>query len=249
MALLLGKDLSVPLPARLRFGVHLSPQGHMLNSIAAFAVIALVVVLMPGADTILVLRTSLHGGTRAGVVTASGIVCGPIIWGTLAGLGAALVLNQDPRLYSVVAAAGGFYLAYLACRTFLSARSTWNSPTVLITDSPSTAPSSRRSTTSFFTGLMTNLLNPKIGVFYLSVMPGLFLGQQITAWLGALLGTIHAIFGLAFLTGVAALSGLARKYLTQPKVRAVIETICGLCLLGFGVLVIVEAVTHSGLIG
>ncbi|MFT4229494.1 MAG: LysE family translocator [Microbacterium sp.] len=221
----------------------------MLSAIAGFAVIALVVVLMPGADTILVLRTSLRDGARAGIITASGIVCGPVIWGALAGLGAALVLSQDPLLYSAVAAAGGLYLAYLAYRTFLSARSTWRSAVTVIPDATATAPSSRRSMTYFFTGLMTNLLNPKIGAFYLSVMPGLFIGQQITAWLGALLGAIHAVLGLAFLSGVAALSGLARKYLTQPRVQAVIEMICGLCLLGFGALVVVEAVIHSGLIG
>lgn len=219
----------------------------MLSSIIAFAFIALAVVLMPGADTILVLRTSLRDGTRAGIITALGIVCGPIIWGALAGLGVALVLSQNVLIYSAVAAAGGLYLGYLAYRTFVSARSTWRSAAVDLTDDHS-PPHPRRSASYFFTGLMTNLLNPKIGVFYVSVMPGLFLGQQVTTWLGALLGAIHAVLGLAFLSGVAALSGFARRHLTRPRVQAAIEFICGLCLLGFGIFVVVEAVIHSGLL-
>lgn len=221
----------------------------MASSLVAFAAIALAVVLMPGADTILVLRTSLRDGTRAATMTASGVVCGPIIWGALAGLGAALLLRQNAFVYSAVAAAGGVYLGWLACRAFLSARSAWRSATAETLDGIAPAPSARRSTAYFLTGLMTNLLNPKIGVFYISVMPGLFLGQQITAWLGALLGAIHAVLGLAFLGGVAALSGFARRYVTRPKAQAVMESICGLCLLGFGVFVVVEAIVHSGVLG
>ncbi|MGB4777300.1 LysE family translocator [Microbacterium sp.] len=101
----------------------------------------------------------------------------------------------------------------------------------------------------FFTGLMTNLLNPKIGVFYLSVMPGLFLGQEITPWLGALLGAMHAVLGLTFLSGVAVLSGFARRHLTRPKVRAAIELVCGACLLAFASFVVIEAIAHAGVLG
>lgn len=221
----------------------------MPSSILAFAAIALVVVLVPGADTILVLRTSLRDGTRAGTITASGVICGPVIWGTLAGIGIALVLNRNTLTYSAIAGAGGFYLSYLAYRMLLSARTTWRSGVAETLDDPARTTPARRSTAHFFTGLTTNLLNPKIGVFYVSVMPGLFLGQQITAWLGALLGAIHAVIGLVFLGSVAALSGAAGKYLTRPKVQAGIELACGLCLLGFGAFVLVEATVRLRILG
>lgn len=220
----------------------------MDSSILAFAAVALVVVLMPGADTVLVLRTSLRAGTRAGMITASGVSCGPIIWGALAGLGVAFLLSRNALVYSAVAAAGGLYLGSLAYRAFRSACAVWRSATADALRAEAVAAPVRRSTGYFLTGLSTNLLNPKIGVFYLSAMPGLFLGQQITAWLGALLGAIHAVLGLAFLAGIAALSGVAGRHVTQPKAQAVIELICGLCLLGFGVFVVVEAVVHSGVL-
>jgi threonine/homoserine/homoserine lactone efflux protein len=216
------------------------------SSFASFTVVALAVVLLPGADTVLVLRTSLRDGSRAGTITALGVVCGPVIWGALAGLGVALVLSRNALVYRGVAIAGGVYLGYLAYRSFVSAYAAWRSAQVDLFESDQGA-RSRRSASYYLTGLMTNLLNPKIGVFYLSVMPGLFLGQHITAWVGGLLGAIHAVLGLVFLSAVAALSGFTRKRLTRPRVQAVIELVCGACLLSFGGFAVIEATNVVGI--
>ena len=168
-------------------------------------------------------------------------MCGPVVWGALAGLGVALVLSRNPVLYSVVAAVGGLYLAYLAWGSFRSAAARWRA-----TDSVEVGADGPQGTrrTYFLTGLMTNLLNPKIGVFYVSIMPGLFIGQPVSVWLGAFLGLIQSVLGLAFLTAVSALSAVAARYLTRPRTNAVIDLVCGLCLLAFGVYVLVEAVLH-----
>lgn len=213
--------------------------------ILAFTGVAVVVVLMPGADTVLVLRTSLRDGPRSGVATALGVTCGPVVWGALAGVGVALLLGRNRVLYDAVAVAGGVYLGYLAVSAARSGIRSWRSAgtgedAVLGVDA---APRSRAS--YFRTGLTTNLLNPKIGVFYLAVMPGLFAGQAITVWLGALLGLIHGVLGLVFLSGVSVLAGAARRRLLRPRTSAVIELLCGACLLGFGLYVIAEAVISS----
>ena len=215
-----------------------------LTSLVAFTGIALAVVLMPGADTILVLRTSLRHGARAGIVTASGIVCGPIIWGALAGLGAGLILGQNVIVYNIVAAAGGLYLTYLAVQSFRVANSNWSSREER---NPSTYGSTftPRRSALFTTGLMTNVLNPKIGVFYISVMPGLFIGQHIGVDLGALLGGIQAVLGLIFLVVVAVLAARAIQVLTRPRIAAAIELVCGLCLLLFGIYVLTEVISRS----
>lgn len=222
-------------------------QPDVLSAIVSFTAVAALVVLMPGADTVLVLRTSLRDGTRAGVLTAIGVSCGPIIWGALAGVGAALVLRQQPAVSSIVSAAGGVYLGFLAITALRSAVASWRSSAV---DSPGTALAAAHAHSArlpFVTGLMTNLLNPKIGIFYLSVMPGLFLGQEISAWLGALLGTIHAALGLCFLSTIAALSGFAGAQITRPKVQATIELVCALCLFGFALYALGAAAAQGGL--
>lgn len=215
----------------------------MLSSVLAFTGVAATVVLMPGVDTILVLRTSLREGARYGVIVALGIVCGPVVWGALAGLGVALIMSQNPPVYSAVAAAGGLYLCYLAVLSLRAAAATWESPDAVdFTAEPAAAPRGVRS--HFLTGLMTNLLNPKIGVFYVSVMPGLFLGQHIDVWLGALLGLIHSILGIVFLSAVSVLSALAARHLKRARANAVIDLVCGLCLLAFGGYVLVQAALH-----
>ncbi|KZX22306.1 LysE family translocator [Rathayibacter tanaceti] len=216
-----------------------------IEPILAFAGIALAVVLMPGADTILVLRTSLRDGARSGIVTALGVVCGPIVWGALAGLGVALILERIPILYSIVAIAGGLYLIYLASQSFRASLASWRAQEEVEVDGGA-AIEHRGLRSYFFTGLMTNLLNPKIGVFYLAVMPGLFLDETVTVWLGALLGLIHSVLGLIFLSGVSVLSSLARRYLIRRRAYAITELVCGLCLLAFGVFVLVE-VARGGL--
>ncbi len=212
----------------------------MDRALAAFAGIAVVVVLMPGADTVLVLNASLRDGTRAGIVTATGVVCGPVLWGALAGLGAAVILGRNPLASALIAAAGGIYLCHLAIRSFAAARTSWRTAADIDT-APDDAPHGGTTVTHFLTGLTTNVLNPKIGVFYLSVMPALFIGRPVTVWLGALLGLIHATVGIVFLTGVSVMSGLARRRLSRPHNRAFLESICGLCLLGFGVFALGQA--------
>ena len=149
----------------------------MTASVIAFTFAALALVLMPGVDTILLLHTSIDDGSTAGIVTAAGIVCGPIVWGFLAGIGAALIFTQNPVAFGLVATAGGLYLLYLA-----------------------------------------------------------------SGWLGGLLGTIHAALGFVFLTIIAILAAAVRNHLAQPRASAVIQILCGLCLAGFGVYAVVDAV-------
>lgn len=216
----------------------------VLSSILAFSGIALIVVLMPGADTILVLRTSLREGARYGVIVALGVVCGPVVWGALAGLGVARIMTQNPVLFSAVAAAGGIYLGYLALQSLMSAAAAWRSTDAMDLAAGKLEGGRRSAASHFLTGLMTNLLNPKIGVFYVSIMPGLFIGQDVDVWLGALLGLIQSVLGIAFLGAVSMLSALVARYLVRPRASAVIDLVCGLCLLAFGVYVLIQVIAY-----
>ncbi len=204
----------------------------------AFTWLALAMTLVPGSDTVFVIRSSLRDGWRAGVIAAAGVVCGVVIWGALAGLGVALLLVRFPIAYNAVAIVGGAYLVFLAIRSFVSARRTWRSDDTSNDADATDPPQSLR--TVFAAGLLTNLLNPKIGVFYLSVMPGLFLGHTLSLWLGLVLGLIHAAWGIVWLSAVSILANLARRYLLGAKPRAALEAACGVLLLAFGVFVIVE---------
>lgn len=228
--------------------------GRMTTDIApgviAFAWLALAMTLAPGSDTVFVIRSSLRDGWRSGVAAALGIVCGVILWGGLAGVGVALLLVRFPVAYTLVAVAGGVYLVVLAVLTLRAARGMWRSADAteagIPVDDRLLPAAGRTRAATFSAGLLTNLLNPKIGVFYLSVMPGLFVGQALTLWLGLLLGGIHALLGVLWLSLVAVLANWARRVLLGARARAVLEAICGVLLLTFGVFVIAGVLAHAG---
>lgn len=209
----------------------------------AFAWLALAMTLAPGADTIFVLRASLRDGWRSGVAATFGVVCGVVLWGALAGLGVAVLLSRFPSVYDTIAAAGGLYLVFLAVCTFSSAWHTWRVQAGSEVDVDGAGPHHTMGRT-FGGGLATNLLNPKIGVFYLSVMPGLFVGQALSLWVGLSLGGIHAALGLAWMSILSVAASWARRYLLRPGARAVMDGLCGLLLAVFGMYVIVEVAVH-----
>jgi threonine/homoserine/homoserine lactone efflux protein len=209
------------------------------NPYLVFAGLACTVVLMPGADTVLVFRTTQAYGTRTGLTTAVGVVTGPIVWGMLSGAGVALLISRNAIVYMSIALLGALYLAYLAVGCFRSAAS--GSTALLNASADSTPAGSSRN--AYVTGLLTNLFNPKIGVFYLSVMPGLFHGR-VGLWAGGSLGLIQACLGIVFLSGVALVTGRARRYLTSRRTTVVVEMLAGCCLLAFAAYV-VWSVLHS----
>jgi threonine/homoserine/homoserine lactone efflux protein len=186
---------------------------------------------MPGADTVLVFRMSRAHGVRTGLTTAIGVVTGPVIWGVLSGIGAALILARNATAYTLLALFGALYLLYLAVGCFRLAASQSTAAFDVQPDGDSGIPPKN----SYVTGLLTNLLNPKIGVFYLSVMPELFQGRHLDLWVGGSLGLIQSCIGFAFLSCVALLTGKARRYLAGNLSNMVVESLAGLCLLAFAV--------------
>ncbi|WP_242885118.1 LysE family translocator [Actinomadura litoris] len=215
---------------------------------------------MPGADTILVFRTSRAYGVRTGLTTAVGVVTGPVIWGALSGIGVALLIARNHAVYTLLALAGAAYLLYLAAGCFRAAvtgstaladahpAGTHPAGTHPAGTDPGTdgAPLERAEagpSSPYVTGLLTNLLNPKIGVFYVSVMPGLF-QKRPDLWVGGSLGLIQSSMGLLFLGGVALAAGRARRYLASRRASRVVEVLAGGCLLVFA-LYVVWSVLHS----
>ncbi|MFD0685877.1 LysE family translocator [Actinomadura fibrosa] len=210
------------------------------NPYLVFSGLAFAVVLMPGADTILVFRTSRALGTRTGLMTAVGVVTGPVLWGVFSGIGVALVIARNKSIYTALALLGALYLMYLAYGCFKSAADGGATPLDAADEAPADSGSMRN---AYVTGLLTNLLNPKIGVFYLSVMPGLFQGRA-GPWDGGSLGLIQASMGIVFLSCVALLAGKARRYLSSRRASLTVEILAGTCLLAFAVYVI-WSVLHS----
>ncbi len=170
------------------------------EALAAFAGVALLVTLTPGPDTLLVLRAALVGGVRTAWPTAFGIALGCLVWGAASALGLTLLLRQYPLLYDGVRLLGFAYLLWLGLNLLL------RRPRAARTDSGG----------GFVVGLVTNLLNPKVGLFYVA-LTSQFLpaGVPPFVWL-LLLATIHAAMGLLWFAALIHSTAGAARRLSVP---------------------------------
>ncbi len=198
----------------------------MLRSVALFFVFAALLTITPGPDTALVIRNTLRAGRRSGVLAAAGICSGVVVWSALAGLGVTGLLTVSRRAYDVLRLAGAAYLIFLGLRSLFAKRF----------DDDDELLNSVRSggVTAFNTGVLNNLLNPKVGVFYISVLPQFIPAGASVFPFTLLLGTIHALQGMVWLTFIAWAVTKAGRFVRQPKVRRRLEAISGLVLVGLG---------------
>jgi len=196
-----------------------------VSSVGAFAIFAAVLAITPGLDTMLVLRTTALGGRRAGLAAVAGIALGCLVWAVASALGVTAVLAASRLAFEVLRWAGVVYLCYLGVRALLR---------------KSTVEPAAASSGGIRTGLTTNLLNPKVGVFYLSVMPQ-FLPAGLPVLAGSLLlGAIHIGLGAVWLTLLVLVSHRAAGLLKRPTVRRRLEQLSGVVFLGFGLRLALE---------
>jgi len=207
------------------------------GGLLAFAVFAAVVTVTPGLDTMLVLRAAAVSGRRPGLATVAGIALGCLVWAGASALGVTAVLTASRVAYDVLRVAGAVYLCWLGARALWRARKP-SGPG--IEAAKSTVDDRQSVVAAFRTGLTTNLLNPKVGVFYLSVMPQ-FLPPDIAVLPGSLaLGAIHVAEGVVWLSLLVVAVGRARGWLTRPPVKRRLEQISGGVFIAFGLRLAVE---------
>jgi threonine/homoserine/homoserine lactone efflux protein len=175
-------------------------------ALLSFSLIALLTVLTPGLDTVLVLRTALLNGKRAAMGVILGITVGCLVWAVASLAGLTALLQASELAYDIVRWLGAGYLIYLG------AKALWNSRKTIEADTRP-VPSARA---SLRVGLLTNLLNPKVGVFYLSLLPQ-FMPTGAPVW-GAALVAIHLGLGLVWLPILVAIAGRARAFILRQRV-------------------------------
>jgi len=209
-----------------------------VSSLLTFLEIAGLLVVTPGPDIALVTRNALSRGRRAALLTAMGIETGLVVWTAASVLGLAALLAASALAFTVVKLAGAAYLVYLGLRTLLSLR---GSATTAPSSSPSLAQGTVPEGSPFQQGLLSNLLNPKIAVFFTSLIPQ-FVTPGPSATLESLvLAGIFMSLGLVWLTAYALVASTAGHVLRQPPVKRLLDAITGTVLVGFGVRLATES--------
>lgn len=196
------------------------------QSLLGFALAALLLTLTPGLDTALVLRTGVVEGARAARRAALGITLGLLCWGATVALGLGAVLLSWPAALAALRWAGAAYLVTLGARMLIAPRRAF----ALGPGRNGPGPASD----SLRRGLSTNLLNPKICIFYVSFLPQ-FVPAGIPAGAFMLvLAAIHAGLGLAWLLCLAAAAGRFRSLIGRPGIVAALDRATGGLFLAFG---------------
>jgi threonine/homoserine/homoserine lactone efflux protein len=163
----------------------------------AFLLLAALLTITPGADTILTLRNSLSGGVRAGLWTAAGVCSGFFVQPLLASLGVAALFVESQTAFNVVKFAGAAYLAYLGVQSLRSAWR-WLSLGGGAELAREQSPMSERSPwAGFREGALTNALNPKIAVFYFAVLPQFVTPGQAVLAKSLAMSAAHYLMGLS----------------------------------------------------
>jgi threonine/homoserine/homoserine lactone efflux protein len=199
----------------------------LTSAVLGFAVIAAALTVTPGLDTALVLRASLTGSRREALATGAGIVLGLLVWGCAAAVGVSALLAASTDGYDVLRYAGAAYLLWFGARLVVRAVGGRGA----MTDAPAVG---RSPWAAVRLGLVTNLLNPKVGVFYVALLPQFVPPGSDPLSTGLLLAAVHGLLSMAWFTLLAVLAGTLQRWLRRPAAVRTIDGVTGVALLGFG---------------
>ncbi|QXJ20581.1 LysE family translocator [Actinomadura graeca] len=200
----------------------------MLTACLAFAAVAALVTITPGVDTMLVVRTTVTGGNRTGLLASAGVVSGCLTWAVTGAAGLTALLAASRLAFDVLRVAGACYLLWLGVQALWRAR---RRAAVTGDDTPETRLSGLA---AWRTGFVTNVLNPKVGVFYMSLLPQFVPDGAPMFGTSMVFAAIHAAEGLLWLAMVVGAAGAARRVLSRPSVRRRLQQVTGVAFIGFG---------------
>jgi threonine/homoserine/homoserine lactone efflux protein len=200
----------------------------------SFALVVGLLTLTPGLDTALILRTAALRSRREAWGVVGGIQLGTLTWGTLSSLGVSALLTASQTAYDALRLVGAAYLLWMGGRMLLG--SLRGSDGEAVDDEcavPGDAPGGvllglRR-------GLLTNLLNPKMGVFYVAMLPQFIPAGAPHLAMGVLLTCVHVVEGLLWSSLLVGFAGVLRGWLRRPVARRVMDRVTGVVVVGFGV--------------
>jgi threonine/homoserine/homoserine lactone efflux protein len=207
----------------------------MTSSIYAFIGMAGLLTIIPGADMALVTKSTLKAGRRAAFHTTLGICTGLSIHALASALGLSAILRLSAIAFRAVQLVGAAYLVVLGAQTLRESMQAKTSATLKsCTEGVAAAQDQAISARAFWQGVWTNLLNPKVALFYLTVLPqfinptGPVLAQSL------LLASIHIGMGLVWLSTYAYFLARLDRLLGRPLVKRTLERITGGLLIALG---------------
>lgn len=205
-----------------------------MEGLLTYISIATMMVVIPGADTMLLVKNTLSYGPKAGRYTVLGMATGLSFWTVIAILGLSVVIAKSVFLFSTIKYLGAAYLIYLGVKSIF-AKSVFSLEEIKAQANTLTNSSTRHNKESFMQALLSNVLNPKTVLLYITIMPQFIdLNGNVNQQLFMLAAILTSLAVLWFLTLVGIID-YAKKWLNSPKFQKVFQKSTGLILVGFGV--------------
>lgn len=205
-----------------------------MHSLLAYIPIAAMMVIMPGADTMLVMKNTLRYGPKAGRYNILGLATGLSFWTVIAILGLSVVIAKSVILFTTIKYLGAAYLIYLGVKSFF-AKSMFSLDDIQSQAKNMASSPKRYYKTSFMQGSLSNILNPKTVLVYVTIMPQFInlngnINQQLIILASIL--TLLAVLWFLFLVYII---DYAKKWMKNSKFQKVFQKITGIILVGFGI--------------
>lgn len=195
-----------------------------MNDLLAFVVLLIFIVMSPGIDFALITKRTLTDGKKDGIKIALGITTGVLIHTAAAALGLSLLLMKSAFAFEIVKYIGAIYLIYMGLLSFIKRRK----PTE---NYDQTVPSKK---SPFMQGLITNTLNPKVAIFFLTFLPQFIMPDYNPSLQFLLMGSFYAAVSIVWFATIVLMLSYVRKWLMSPRVQNIIDKATGLVLIGFG---------------
>lgn len=209
-----------------------------LSLLVTFAGVVLLASMAPGPDFMIITRNAARGGVRTGAASAVGIGLGAASWGAAVAVGLAGLLALWTVAFTVIKWVGAAYLVYLGVQALRSARRTGSEPTAA--EGRADVVGRRAARIAFRQGLLSNLLNPKVAVFYLAIFPQ-FLDDAVSVPGGLELAAVGGLVALVWSLVLAYLGGVLGRVLVRAQVRRAVDAVVGTVLVALGVRVATQA--------
>jgi len=194
------------------------------TALLAYVAAAALLTITPGLETAMVLRTAAVEGPRRAALAGLGIASGCLAWGLAAALGLGVLLAASQSAYTALKWAGAAYLFWLGANLLARPRSRFDLG----------APAARGGNW-WVRGLLTNLMNPKVGVFYVSFLPQFVpIGVPAAPFI-VLLAVIHVALGLVWCAGLILATSPLKRWLQRAQVVRWLDRATGAVFIGFGV--------------
>ena len=197
-----------------------------MSLILSFLFAITILTLTPGFDTALVLRSAAAQGWKRASATALGVTLGCLVWGVAVGLGLGALLLASEMAYNVLKWVGAAYLLYLGVKLLLN-------PRTQAEETHSTQGKEQGYVACFARGLFGNMLNPKVGAFYVTFLPQFIpAGASVPLWC-TLMALTHMVIGLLWNAVLIGGSQYFAAHLRRPAVLKVMDRLTGCVFIGF----------------